>query len=90
VLGLLILLGIVVGVDYARENLPGHVREWGNSFDFDLDVAPKEVPGDARIAIHNGRGNVSVRPSDEAQIRVSGKKNAKAWNENDASKLLTA
>jgi hypothetical protein len=84
VLGLLILLGIVVGVDYARENLPGHVREWGNSFNFDLDVAPKEVPGDARIAIHNGRGNISVRPSDEAQIRVSGKKNAKAWNENDA------
>ena len=84
VLGLLSLLGIVVAVDYGRENLPGHVREWGNSFDFDLDVAPKEVPGDARIAIHNGRGNVSVRPSDEAQIRVSGKKNAKAWNESDA------
>jgi Putative adhesin len=84
VLGLLSLLGIVVAVDYARENVPGHIREWGNSFDFDLDVAPKEVPGDARIAIHNGRGNISVRPSDEAQIRVSGKKNAKAWNENDA------
>ena len=84
VLGLLSLLGIVVAVDYARENLPGHVREWGNSFDFDLDVAPKDVPVDARIAIHNGRGNISVRPSDEAQIRVSGKKNAKAWNENDA------
>jgi Putative adhesin len=84
VLGLLSLLGIVVAVDYGRENLPGHVREWGNNFDFDLDVAPKEVPGDARIAIHNGRGNISVRPADEAQIRVSGKKNAKAWNENDA------
>jgi hypothetical protein len=84
VLGLLSLLGVVVGVDYFRENLPGHVREWGNSFNFDLDVAPKDVPGDARIAIHNGRGNVSVRPSDEAQIRVSGKKNAKAWNESDA------
>ncbi len=84
VLGLLSLLGIVVAVDYGRENLPGHVREWGNNFDFDLDVAPKEVPGDARIAIHNGRGNISVRPSDEAQIRVSGKKNAKAWNESDA------
>ncbi len=84
VLGLLSLLGIVVAVDYGRENLPGHVREWGNNFDFDLDVAPKEVPGDARIAIHNGRGNISVRPADEAQIRVSGKKNAKAWNESDA------
>src|SRR6266481_1322 len=84
VLGLLSLLGIVVAYDYGRKNLPGDVRGWGNSFDFDLDVAPKEVPGDARIAIHNGRGNISVRPADEAQIRVSGKKNAKAWNENDA------
>src|SRR5260370_16696499 len=84
VLGLLSLLGMVVAVDHIREDLAGHMREWGNSFDFDLDVAPKEVPGDARIAIHNGRGSVSVRPSDEAQIRVSGKKNAKAWNESDA------
>jgi Putative adhesin len=84
VLGLLSLLGMVVAVDYFRENLPGHIREWGNSFDFDLDVAPKEVPGDARITIYNGRGSVSVRPSDEGQIRVNGKKNAKAWNESDA------
>ena len=84
VLGLLSLLGIVVAVDYFRENLPGHIREWGNSFDFDLDVAPKEVPADARITIHNGRGSISVRPSDEPQIRVSGKKNAKAWNESEA------
>ena len=84
VLGLLSLLGIVVAVDYFRENLPGHIREWRNSFDFDLDVAPKEVPGDARITIQNGGGSVSVRPSDGAQIRVSGKKNAKAWNESEA------
>jgi Putative adhesin len=84
VLGLLSLLGIVVAVDYFRENLPGHIREWGNSFDFDLDVVPQTVPGDARIAIYNGHGNISVHPSDEAQIRVSGKKNAKAWNESDA------
>src|SRR5229473_4291129 len=75
VLGLLSLLGMVVAVDSLRENLPGHIREWGNSFDFDLEVAPNSVPADARITIRNGRGNVSVRPSDEAQIRVSGKKN---------------
>ena len=36
VLGLLSLLGIVVAVEYGRENLPGHIREWGNNFDFDL------------------------------------------------------
>src|SRR5258706_4259696 len=87
VLGLLSLLGIVVAVDYGRENIPGHFREWGNSFDFDLEVAPKSVPADARITIRNGRGNISIRPSDDAQIRVMGKKNAKAWNEGEAQKF---
>src|SRR5258708_31143892 len=48
VLGLLSLLGIVVAVDYGRENLPRHIREWGNSFYFDLEVAPKSLPPDAR------------------------------------------
>src|SRR6267154_1569463 len=87
VLGLLSLLGIVVAIDYGRENIPGHFREWGNSFDFDLEVAPKSVPADARITIHNGRGNISVRPSDDSQIRISGKKKANAWNENDAQQV---
>ena len=84
VVGLLSLLGIVVAVDYGRENIPGRVREWGNNFDFDLEVAPKTVPADARIMIRNAHGNISVRPSDETKIRVSGRKNAKAWNESDA------
>src|SRR5436853_1291327 len=88
-LGVLSLLGIVVCVEYGRENLPGHIREWGNNFDFDLEVASKSVPADARITIRNGRGNISVRPSDEAQIRVGGKKNAKSWNENDAQHVAT-
>jgi DUF4097 and DUF4098 domain-containing protein YvlB len=87
VLGLLSLLGIVVAVDYGKENIPGHFREWGNSFDFDLEVAPKSVPMDARITIRNARGNISVRPSDDAQIRISGKKKANAWNENDAQQV---
>jgi DUF4097 and DUF4098 domain-containing protein YvlB len=83
VLGLLSLLGIVVAVDIG----PTHHREWGNSFDFDLEVAPKSVSADARITIRNGQGNISVRPSDDAQIRISGKKNARAWNESDAQKV---
>src|SRR5258708_4140583 len=85
--GLLSVLGIVVAVDYGRENIPGHFWGGGNSFDFDLGGAPKSLPAGARITIRNGRGNISVRPSDEAQIRVSGKKKAKAWNENDAQKV---
>jgi hypothetical protein len=86
VLGLLSLLGMVVAIDYGRENVPRHFGNWGNNFEFDLEVAPKNVPADARIMIRNGHGRVSVRPSDETQIRISGKKNAKAWNESDAQK----
>jgi DUF4097 and DUF4098 domain-containing protein YvlB len=82
VLGLISLVGIVVAVDTFKGEFPR-----GNRFDFDLEVAPKSVPADARITIRNGRGNVSVRPSDDAQIRISGKKNAKAWNENDAQQV---
>ena len=87
VLGLLSLLGIVVGIDFGRQELPGRVREWGNSFDYDLEVAPKSVPADARIAIRSGRGNISVHSSDGAEIRISGKKNARAWNGNDARQI---
>src|SRR6202040_1346270 len=79
VLGLLSLLGIVVAVDYGRENIPGHFWGGGNRFDFYLQVAPKSVPADARITAPNGRGNISVRPSDDPKIRVSGKKKANAW-----------
>ena len=89
VLGLLSLLGIVAAVDYGRQHVPGTFSDvgFGDKFDFDLNVEPKSVPADARIAIRNGRGDISVRSSDEAQIRISGKKNARAWSENDAQQI---
>ena len=87
VLGLLGLLGIVVAVETLRRDLPGHIREWGNSFNFDLDVSPMPVPPDARITIQNGRGHIDVHPGEQEQIRVGGSKNAKAWNETDALKV---
>jgi hypothetical protein len=86
VLGLLSLLGIVVAIDVGRKELPPHFGNWGNNFDFDLEVPTKTVPVDARITIRNGHGDISVHPSDDAQIRISGTKNAKAWNESDAQK----
>ena len=87
VLGLLALLGIVVGVEIIKDKGPGMV-EIGDKYDFDLmDLAPKAVPADARITIHGGRGDISVRSSDEAEIRISGKKNVRAWNERDAQKI---
>jgi DUF4097 and DUF4098 domain-containing protein YvlB len=85
VLGLLFLLGIVVAVDTVRDKAP-FFGAIGNNFDFDLEVPSKTVPADARIMIRNGHGDISVRPSDDSQIRITGKKNAKAWSESDAQK----
>ena len=86
VLGLLSLIGIVVAVEFGKKELPNHVGDFGNHFEFDLEVSPKTVLPDARITIRNGHGDISVRSSDEPQIRVGGKKTVKAWNEDDAKK----
>jgi hypothetical protein len=93
VLGLLCLLGIVAGVDVIKNKFPGESVDWpsrGESFPFDLNVQPKPVPADSRITIHNSRGDISVRPADESQIRVDGRKNIRAWNETDAEHIASA
>jgi DUF4097 and DUF4098 domain-containing protein YvlB len=90
VLGLLAILGIVVGVDYGRQHVSERDWEWvgSNTFDFDLEgPAPVSVPADSLITIRNARGDITVRPADESQIRVSGKKNVKAWDEKDAEHI---
>src|SRR5216684_1651558 len=88
-LGLLSLLGLVVAIDYGRQHLPGDIPEIGigDKFGFDLNVPTKVVPADARITIRNSRGDISVRSSNEPQIRIAGKKNAKAWSESDAQRV---
>jgi DUF4097 and DUF4098 domain-containing protein YvlB len=88
VIGMITLLCCVVAVDYVKtkagENDFGvHL---GDSYPFDLDVAPKTVPANARVTIHGGHGDISVRTADVNEIRVSGKKNVRAWSEDDASR----
>src|ERR1700675_4463041 len=87
VIGLLLLVGIVVGVD----KFPGSHLEVGdfgrNSYDYDLEVAPKAVPANARITIRSTRGDISIRSSDDPEIRVSGTKNIHAWSDTEASQL---
>src|SRR5258708_12922645 len=74
VLGLLSLLGMVVAVDYGRENIPRHFDGWGNSFSFDLDVAPKPVPPAQPLTIPNRPPHPTVPPSPTAPTPLSGKK----------------
>ena len=93
VLGLLSLLGMVAASDVFRSRFPGLGVDWppgGDRFNFDLNVEPKPVLSDARITIRNRSGDITVRSSDEAQVRVDGKKNVNAWSERDAEHLASA
>jgi Putative adhesin/Domain of unknown function (DUF5668) len=87
VLGLLALIGIVLTTENVKEHFNDWGIDWGNKQTVDLDVAPTQVPANARIAIRNVRGDVSVRSSDEAEIRVNGKKIVSSWNESEAQRL---
>lgn len=91
VLGLLCLLGIVAMIDVVKTKIP--IDEWptrGDSFAFDVNVGPQPVSADSRILIRNVRGDITVRPSDDSQIHVDGKKNIKAWSETDAEHIASA
>ena len=90
VLGLLALVGIVVGVDQARQHLPGMSDlefPGSEAFASSIDVAPKPVPANARITVRGGRGDIVVRASDQPEIRVSGKVSVKSWSESTAKKV---
>ena len=85
VLGLLALVGIVVGVEQARQRMPGiNIDLPGEAFASSLDIAPRAVAPNVRITVRAGRGDVTVRAADEAEIRVSGKVNVKSWSESAA------
>jgi len=88
VLGVLSLVGVVVAVDQGRRHLSGMDMELpGETFASSIDVAPKPVPPNARITVRGARGNITVRASDEPEIRVAGKVNVKSWSEGAAKRL---
>jgi hypothetical protein len=88
VLGLLALIGLVIGTENAKQHFSDWdlVKDWGETSSIDVDVAPKSVPANARITIRGGRGDISVRASDEPEIRVSGKINGHGWNQPEAQR----
>jgi len=86
VFGMLALMGVVVAHDFVKTKVED-LDIGGDNFSYDLDVKPKDVPAQARILVRTLRGDVTVRGSDDNQIRVSAKKNVKTWSENEADKL---
>jgi DUF4097 and DUF4098 domain-containing protein YvlB len=88
-LGLLALLGVVIGVDYAKQNLSGVINDdfAGDSHDYDLNVSPAPVPADAHIVIRNGRGDITVRPADTPEVHVTGKATIRTWSDDEADRI---
>ncbi len=88
VVGMLALLGVVVAVDFTKEKVGGIFEEAnGESYTFDIDLPEQTIPPNAHVVVKLGRGDISVRPSEGAQLRVSGKKNIRTWGESEADRL---
>ena len=89
VLGLLTLVGTVVAVDRGKDyfHRKGIDIESGDTHSFDLDVAPKTVPANPRIAIRWTRGDITVRTDDTLSIRATGQAKIRSWNEGEAETI---
>jgi DUF4097 and DUF4098 domain-containing protein YvlB len=90
VLGMLALLGLVVGYDYTKQKV-GETLDIGVSGDdhtFDIEAPPAmTIPRNARVSVKLGRGELTIRGSEDAQVRISAKKNAKTWSDSEAERL---
>ena len=87
VLAMLALMGIVVAKEYGKHAIEEGIPGLGDRYSFDIDVAPKTVPANAHVLVRNGRGDIVVRSSDNAQIHVTAKKTVRTWSESDAERL---
>jgi len=85
VIAMLVLVGGFVAWDVVRTHV--NLPDIGNSYSYDVDVAPLSVPANSRITVLSGRGDLNIRSSDVPEIRVSGKKSIRTWNESDAERL---
>lgn len=90
VLGMLAVIGVVVATETVKDQIRDWTGDWADMVESDLDVTPLKVPANARVVIRSGRGGVNVRSSDEAEIRVNGKKGVKSWSENEARRISKA
>src|SRR5258706_12298235 len=82
----MVALVAIVALADRTKRVFGPVLEPGESYSYDIDVAPKKIPANARVMVRNGRGDITVRGWDSAEIRVTGKKTVGAWSETDAQR----
>ena len=86
VVGMVALVAIVILAGRTKQKFDA-VIEPGESFSYDVDVAPKNIPANSRVMVRNGRGDITVRGSESGEIRVTAKKTVKSWSETDANRV---
>src|SRR5262249_55450837 len=84
-LGLMAVVGGVTVLDM----IPGKI-DLGEPYSFDLDVPSQTIEPNARLLLRTGRGNISVRSSDDGALRISGQKEIRTFSESDAGKRASA
>src|SRR5258708_8074748 len=87
VVAMVALVAIVALADRTKRAF-GPVLEPGESYSYDINVAPKKIPANARVMVRNGRGDITVRGSDSPEIRVvTAKKTVRSWSESEAERI---
>jgi DUF4097 and DUF4098 domain-containing protein YvlB len=86
VLGLMTIVGIVVTIDSVKHKIPIDFVDLGGLHSIDFDVAPQTLPANAHITIRAGRGNITVRSSEDQTLRITGQKQIHAWSDEDADR----
>jgi DUF4097 and DUF4098 domain-containing protein YvlB len=90
VIGMFALLGVVVATDYTKkvvgDKLGIDIEGDNYSFD-DLEVPTQKIPVGARLNVHVGRGDITLRASDDQDLNVTAKKNVRTWNESEANRI---
>jgi len=95
----LAFLGAMAGVEWIRSHavrVPGSLHEYqipgilgANSYTYGINLAPRNLPPDARITVRTANGDISVRAQDAAQLQVAATKVVRAWDEKEAQQLAS-
>jgi len=84
-----LVLGLmtVIGIATAWEIISPDIEGWGGEpYSYPIDAPSQTIPANARITVRGGRGNITVRSSDEPMLRLSGEKSIRTLSERDAEK----
>jgi Putative adhesin/Domain of unknown function (DUF5668) len=87
--GMFVLLGAVVAVDITKNKLGDlDIDIGGDSYSFDdLVIPPQAIPAGARVNLNMGRGDITLRSSDDQELRATATKKIKTWSESEAGRI---